>query len=237
MITFAVVDIGVGGVAPCVLCARGGSADVVKPHALEKVALSIAVALPQDSRPEVGGVAFDGFEPFSHPELPALITLAREAGCERIRLTTDAGALSSPANARGVLDAGVRQIEVVLTGDQETHDRITGRPGLHAAAVAGARAFREVADAAGAHVMVTGRVPVCRHNASAAAFAVADLARAGALAVRVAVATTRAADRPGIEAALETAAANGLAAFVTGVDLELPRPQETAPWRLVEVVS
>jgi hypothetical protein len=130
-----------------------------------------------------------------------------------------------------VLDAGVRQVEVVLLGGEEAHDRLTGRPGLHAAALAGMRTFRDIAQAAGLRVFVAGRVTLCRHNAAAAAFAVADLASVGALAVHIDVGTLRASDEEGMRAALETAAANGLAAFVTGNDFRPPRPQETAPWR------
>jgi len=172
-------------------------------------------------------VALVGAEPFAHPELPLLVQGAARAGCERIRLRTDAGALPSGGNAAGVVAAGVRHLEVVLLGGvAPVHDALVGRAGAFDAALAGVAAFVSAAGAAGSAVAVTGRVPVCRHNRDEVAGAVAALAAAGAIGVELAPAAGTALDEDRLRSARETAVVNGVWLHVAGA-------RDLAPWRLV----
>ncbi|MDY0341003.1 MAG: hypothetical protein RBS17_07305 [Coriobacteriia bacterium] len=111
------------------------------------------------------GVVLTGPEPFSHPELPAVIAACREAGFTRIALETDGGALAVHGNASGVLRAGVRHLWVrVLGADDIVHDERVARPGRGAAARAGVAAYSAAAREDGRTVCVTAIVPVCRHT-------------------------------------------------------------------------
>ena len=226
MITFTELSIGTGGIAACVLCARASDAIAIEPYPLNRLA-------PDSLRPESRGgrgVTLVGFEPFAHPELPALIAALRIGGWERIRLRSDCGALMTSGNAEGVLEAGVSQLEAVLLGDESTHDRLTGRKGLYQAATLGIRAFTAAASTSAARTVLTGYVPLCQHNARSAAFGVAHLAALGAVAVHVDASLVGRGDEAYVIAALDTAAASGMAGFVTGWSGPVPRPQETAPW-------
>lgn len=233
MITLAEVEIGTGGTLPCMECARHHAPESVARPADEVRERLIGVRRRWASGPGPN-VSFVGFEPFAHPELPIIIRVAADTGYRAIRLRTDAGALSVPANAEGALAAGVRQIEVVLLADEDRHDELTQRRGLFAAAEAGVRVFREAAERAGLTVAITGLVPVCKHNAEHAPFAAARLARWGAVAVHVDASAAREADRPYIVAALDTAAANACAGSVSGLEGEVPFPWSVRPWDTVE---
>ena len=162
-----------------------------------------------------------GPEPFAHPELPLIVSAAANAGVERIGLRTDAGALSIPGNAEGVLGAGVRHLQVVLLGGAATHDDLTGRTGLFDAAMRGVGAFRSAAQAAGACVAVTALIPACAHNVADLPAAVAALAAAGAVTVMIAP-TAAARQARGfadwIAAAVDTGMVNGV--WVTVADME-----------------
>jgi hypothetical protein len=180
------------------------------------------------------GVALIGFEPFAHAELPAIIAALRVAGWERIRLRSDCGALTSPGNADGVLAAGATQLEAVVLGDESTHDKLSGRAGLHRAATLGMRAFTTAASTADVRAVLTGYIPLCVHNIRSSAFAVAHLAALGSVAVHLDASRLGTKDAEYVSAALDTAAASGMAGFVTGWSAQVPRPQESVPW-LIEV--
>lgn len=183
MIEFAEVDIGTGVPSPCVRCTGGGPE--ARPHPASSIADEIARVAADWLRGPGPNVSFTGFEPFSHPELPAIVGAAAENGFERIRLSTDAGALAHGGNAAGVIGAGVRQLEVIVLGDDGVHDELCGCPGLLGAARAGVAAFMAAAAAQGVLVTVSGRVPVCAHNARHLPDAVAALAEMGAVFVSV----------------------------------------------------
>ena len=193
MIQFAEVAIGQGGGPACVRCAQAVSPRM---RDLTDIAADLNTCAANWTAGPGPNVAFVGAEPFAHPQLPHLVDAARRAGFERIRLHTDAGALAQAANAEGVVQAGIRHLEVVLLGASvETHDRLAGRPGLFEAALAGTRAFTAAAAMAGAEIFVSVDVPVCRHNVGELALASAAAARLGASAVTFSVAGLS--ERPG----------------------------------------
>lgn len=232
MIGFVVIALGAGGVAPCVRCVPA-TRRVRAPRDTADVVGDIVRAA--SSTEAAAGVWFDGMEPFAHPGLPDIVGAAADAGFGRVRLTTDAGALADPRTAGGVVGAGVRQLEVVVLGDSPTHDALSGRAGLHAAMGRGLDAFRAAAAECGGSVSVSGRVMVCPHNLGTVARAVADLASLGVHCVCVDAVNAPRSGEPAVRAALETAAANGLAGWVAGFTGVVPRPQERAPWNVHRV--
>ncbi len=124
-------------------------------------------------------VALVGAEPFSHPELPAIVFAATEAGTARIRLRTGGEALQVRENAGGVIHAGVRQVEIVALA-AGAHDALCGRPDAFAAVAAGVDAYLAAAKMQHATVALTARIPVCRHNLEHLPDAVAALSQLGA---------------------------------------------------------
>ena len=132
-------------------------------------------------------ILIDGPEPFAHPELPALIAACVEAGVERVALETDGAALSVPANAVGVLGAGVRHLLIrILDGEPERGDSLGGRPGRTHDALSGVKSYLDAAERAGVTVSVTAIVPVCEHNVGTLPETVGRLASAGFHGVRLA---------------------------------------------------
>lgn len=248
MLEFVQVPIGRGGIAPCRECARlAQTHERSSPRRAVEVAAdargdATRLARAADGSPAPGpgarpgpasgpgpNLVFTGFEPFAHPELPQLVGSAVDAGYERIRLRTDAGALAREGNAEGALHAGVRHFEIVVLGSRETHDRLTGRPGLFDAARAGASSVFAQAERLGVDIFVSGLVPVCRHNATVLAEAVASLASLGAAAVVIDTAS-HLPTLVELQPALDTAAVNAVAASVSSSD------RTPMPWRLVELV-
>ena len=228
MIVFSEIAIGTGGEVGCVLCARGTSQ--ATPRSLADVAADLDATATAWSDGPGPNVAFVGFEPFRHPELPPLIAAAATRGFERIRLRTDGGALAQAGNAAGAYAAGVRHLELLVLGDKEAHDRLTGRPELFEAACAGAAAFT----ATGAQlspVLVTGRVPLCKHNIARAPAAVAELGRMGAIAVVLDCAALKPSDANAalVDAALDTGTVNRVAVHAEAWSLNVPDAHRRAP--------
>jgi len=183
MLRFFELNIGTG---PATLCARCAAREAAPAMYETADLLSRLERLAAHAR-EAGAlnIALTGVEPFAHPELPTLVHSAVELGFERICLDTNGRALAIGGNAEGVVAAGVRHIEVTLVAEGAAYDDICGREGLFDAAVAGIAAFRSAAVAAGVPVCVTGRVPVCRHNAGHVSAAVSALGGVGAVLVRL----------------------------------------------------
>ncbi len=226
MITFAEVSIGTAAETPCVRCARATTPSMRSAASVLEEITGICEAWSYGPGPNVSLV---GAEPFSHPDLPLLVQGAVQAGCERLRLRTDAGALAAGPNATGVVGAGVRQLEVVLLGgDAESHDVLVGRAGAFEAAAAGVSAFRSAAAATGAHVAITGRIPVCRHVREGIAATVHALARMGAVAIDLAPTAGIELDVARLNAARETAVVNG-----TWLRLASETGALGSPWRLL----
>lgn len=218
MIRFATITVGSGASATCLRCAPAVDAGYA---AVEEIAASLEGARGADG---VDGIALVGPEPFSHPELPALIAAARGAGFTRIALETDGGALAVHGNAAGVLHAGVRQLWVrVLGATGQAHDERIGRPGRSAAARAGVAAYRAAAQEAALPIAVTAIVPVCRHTLPELPSIVAECGARGFDAVRL----VTAGPLPGsadtvIAAACDTGMVNRIWVSTDGV---LPLPQ------------
>lgn len=218
MISFAEVAVGRGGIVACRQCAPAEPATFVP---AEQVLAHVRAAVSAWQAEPGPNVAFVGAEPFAHPELPALVTGAVEAGASRIRLRTDGRALIVSDNAAGALLAGVRHLELVLlAGDQASHDALCGRPGSFAEAIAGAAAFCEAAASEHAPIALAGLVPVCPHNLHDVAAAIGALAHAGAVTVTLDVSppvATSAGSTSWLAAAIETGTVNGAWVHVRGV--------------------
>jgi hypothetical protein len=216
----------------------------VAPSDFEDIAPLIDAAIAMGHRAGGPGpnLRLAGYEPFLHPELPTLVSAAVQAGATRIQLRTDGGGLAQPGNAEGALVAGVTHFEVVLLGgDTESHDGLSGTPGLLEACEQGVRTLLDAARASGARIAVTGAVPLCLHNLAHAAQAVAALAAMGTLAVRLEVSTSAAASvglSAALSAALDTGTVNGVWVSVAGIvpeSLPVSPLHAVAPFAVEEV--
>jgi len=228
VITFAQIELGYGAAVSCRLCAAGAEPTM---HPTSAVVAQIATTSAQWTTGPGPNVSFVGTEPFSHPQLPQLISSAVEAGCERIRLRTDGGALAAANNALGAFRAGVHHLELILlAGDSAGHDRLSGRAGLFDAAIAGLSEFAAAGRHCGEHAVITGLAPLCRHTAPGLPATISAFARAGAVSVLVV---------PGVSFEIPRAiAAQALrAATVSGVALHGPgvSPFSADPWCVLEV--
>jgi hypothetical protein len=164
VIRFVDVSVGTGGEVRCSRC-HGAPGPVSYRAAADIVHEVAAVCAMWAERPGPN-IVLGGAEPFGHPELPALVSAATEAGCSRLCVDTDAVALRSAQNAGGSLMAGVRHLRwTILGGTPGVHDALLGTPGALDAAVEGVRSFRAIAGGEAVSVSVTAFVPVCRHNA------------------------------------------------------------------------
>ena len=227
MITFAEVSIGIAGDTPCVRCARATETSMRAATRFLKRSAGICESWSCGPGPNISLV---GAEPFAHPDLPTLVQGAMEAGCERLRLRTDAGALAVGGNAAGVIGAGVRQLEVVLLGgDAATHDALVGRAGALAATTAGVSAFLSAAAAAGANVAVVGRIPVCPHVRDGLLATVHALAGMGAVAIELATTAGVELTESQLSAARQAAVVNGAWLQTSPMRPGLPG----SPWHLL----
>jgi hypothetical protein len=166
-------------------------------------------------------VAFTGPEPFDHPELPPLVAMAVSAGVARLRIDTDAAALSNPANAAGSMAAGVRHLRVTLLGGSSgTHDALLGKPCAFEAALMGMRAFVRAGQEAEVAISMTALVPVCRHNVRDLPAVVAAAGEAGAHSVLLRIddgGVDLGAALPWMNAACDTGVVNGVWVEVEGL--------------------
>ena len=231
MIRFAHVSLGEGAGPSCLKCA--GAVPAVRPRSGHDVIAEIQEVANEWTAGTGPNVFLEGFEPFAHPELPALVAAATKAGFVRVGLETDAGALAQVGNAAGALHAGVRHVRFRTLGLDSTGDELAGRPGLAVIASAGIRMFRETAALAGTRVAVSAVIPVCRHNVRSLSATVAALADMGVGAVRLA----RAGDVPAsamaeVAAACDTGTVNRV--WVDVYDLPVP---ETHRAHLAEETS
>ncbi|MHB1341945.1 MAG: hypothetical protein ACYC77_01075 [Coriobacteriia bacterium] len=177
MIPFAHIRLGEGAGPVCLRCAR--TAPVPGFRSGTDVTAEIREVAETWTAPVGPNLLLDGFEPFSHPELPALISAAANAGVARIGLETDGGALAQGVNAPGAFRSGVRHLRVRTLGIGRVADDLAGRPGLSASLLAGVQAFLDAASVAGEKVAVAAVIPVCPHNLDMLPSTVAALADAG----------------------------------------------------------
>jgi hypothetical protein len=214
VISFADVVIGDGEAVRCARCVPEAAGGFRSPDDVLANVREVAQSWSAGAGPNL---VFVGAEPFAHPQLPALVAGAASLGVERIGLRTDGGALSVDGNALGAIHAGVRLIEIVALGDQGIHDDLTGATSGFAMARQGARAFLDEGRETGATVVVTGRIPVCRHNLASLPGAVAALAEMGAVSVELSVSerTQKAVGLSSwVSAAFETGMVNGVWVYI-----------------------
>jgi len=181
LIRFAHISIGEGAGPACLRCAGTGPAPSFR--SAEDIVAEIREVTEAWTAPVGPNAVLGGFEPFSHPELPALINAARLAGVTRICLETDGGALAQLVNAHGAFRSGVRHLRLRTLGTGREADELSGRPGLSATALSGLRMFLDAAADAEERVAVAAVVPVCVHNLAMLSSTVAALADAGVQAV------------------------------------------------------
>ena len=181
VIAFARVDVGRGGLPVCLEC---GDPPPMRMRSTGDVVADIRRVVEAWREGPGPNVWFTGGEAFAHPELPGLVSETLQQGVERLRLTTAGPALSQGMNALGVIDAGVRHIEVVVVNLASG----TGA-GAHVASLdpvlEGLRAFNEAARTRGVRVAPVARVKTCAHTFAATPATVAALASAGAVVVTV----------------------------------------------------
>lgn len=216
MLRFAEVAVGDGEGTACVRCAEAAASSLAPAAAVVSAIGAACEAWPGPGAPNV---SLGGPEPFSHPELPALVASAVAAGAARIRLVSDARALAAGENAAGCQVAGVRHLRVVCLGDASVHDVLAGGPGRHEAAVAGMRAWRAAAQAAGHRTHLSVLVPVCPHNVRDLHLTVGAVAPEGVreVVLRLAPALDVAEAGPFIAAACDTGTVNRVWVSVEGV--------------------
>jgi len=183
VVEFVRIEVGEG--AP-VRCARCAPTAVSESRTTDSILAEISAASAAWGDRPGPNILLAGSEPFTHPELPALVATCVEVGAERIGLETEGGALAAHGNAAGVLGAGVRHLQVVvLAADDAIAESLTGRPGRMLAVKAGVAAYLEAAREAGVAVVVTAVVPLCHHTLPALAQTVGLLASWGVHAVRL----------------------------------------------------
>ncbi len=218
MIPFARVSLGEADGLACIRCPRRDA--TARMRALHDIKAEVTEVVDEWTASTGPNVVFMGFEPFKHPDLPAIIAQAREAGAERIALETDGVALALERNARGALDAGVRHLTVTMLATGALGDALIGRPGHADAALAGIGTFIRIAGEAGVSVAVGARIAVCPHNVAALPVTVADLAAAGVGAVTlVGGDQAERVDPAIIAAACDTGTVNRVWVEVTGLSL------------------
>jgi hypothetical protein len=219
VLVFEKVAIGSGHGIRCTRCHPEGEVPVYRPAAdvLDDVRVVVA-GWPGGPGPNV---SLTGPEPFAHPDLPAIVTGAIEAGVSRLRLEVDGGAFARPGNAEGALGAGVRHVQVTLLGGTEgVHDALAGGPGAFDAAISGMMAFGEAVRTVGVDAVATVFVPVCRHNVADLPAAVGAAVGAGASSVLLRVedgGIDLTAATPWIVAACDTGVVNRVWVEVEGV--------------------
>lgn len=184
MYQFEIIELGKGGIAPCVRC----SSSAPVPHKKDSVIDSLIniKALLSAETEKLSAVVLTGFEPFAHPGLVEVLRHPALSAVERIMLTTDGGALSSVQNVFGTLDSGVSVYEIVLRGSHaDSHDSYTARPGLFNAAMQGVTQLRAVSNERDQHIFVTAVIDICKHNAHEFLSIVEAALKAGVDAIRI----------------------------------------------------
>lgn len=167
------------------MCARSDEPREPELRPGEEVRLAIDEAMGAFRGGPGPNLTFTDAEAFLHPELPALITHAVEAGAQRVGITTSGVAFTQGGNAAGCIHVGVRHVDVVLLGGRDTHDSLVGTSGSYEAAKRGLEAFQGAAADAGVRVAVMGHVPVCKHNVHEIPDAVATFVEMGAIGVHL----------------------------------------------------
>jgi hypothetical protein len=218
MLAFCDIPLGGGEEAACVRCAGSrpqSSEETIEPAARIDSALDAAPG---------AGVFFSDVGRLDHPDLARLAAHAARVGASRIAVRTSGRSLADPGAAAGLLESGVRIVEVVFLGSSEqAHDALTGERGAFDAATAGVGNLRSAADALDVKVAVRGRVRVCRHNVQDLPATVMYLAELGVSSIVLACDSALEARRSidWIAAACDTGTVNRVWVAVSGMDEEM----------------
>lgn len=220
MIECAYIPLARGSRIPCTACAPVPATLEHRPA--EEIIIDVRRAVAGMAATPGPAILLGECEPFSHPELVSIVTQSVAAGVRRLGLRSDASALTRGDNASGAISAGVRRLDVTLLGgDESAHDRLYGRPGSFAVALAGMQAFREVGERMAVPVVLTGSVPVCRHVVTGIPAIVERFARSGASSVELVFEDPSIADTGTVKtiiAACETGIVNGVWVSIRGLD-------------------
>lgn len=108
------------------------------PDDLASVSARVAAA-----RARPGPIVLAGREPLAHPDVLALIALARGEDGRRVGVVAHGGSLADPRRADQAIRVGLSAISLKLLGpDADLADRIAGRSGSHAASLRAASRLR-----------------------------------------------------------------------------------------------
>ncbi|MBI5230774.1 MAG: hypothetical protein HY876_01270 [Coriobacteriales bacterium] len=213
------IDISLGhSNATCARCGPPGAED---PRAAREVIAEIAEVSDAWCTAPGPNIGLTGFEPFRHPDIQEIVDACVRMGADRIRLDTEARALTDAETSMSVLAAGVRHLRVVLlgaTGSQ--HDSLASSPGSFIAALDGVQTFTATARNVNARVHVTALIDVCTHNLKAVPDTVTVAARTGVSDVLIRVSDPSLDLRsaaPWLEAACDTGIVNAVWVEVEGI--------------------
>ncbi len=206
MIAFQRVEIGHGGLPVCAGCAALSAPEM-------RSAEGVLADLSRVARTWATGPGpnawLAGADAFAHPELPRLVDEASRLGIERIKVSTAGPALAQGSNAAGSIEAGIRHVEVVVLGVEQSPDRLAHVPAF-SDAVEGLSAYLAAARTLDVAVAVVGRVRVCAHTHATVPATVAALAAAGAVAIAVEVADSAPRPDPAwLSAVVDSGVVNG----------------------------
>lgn len=115
----------------CVFCASEGGF-VEAPGELEALRAALVTL-----RREHSEITFTGGEPTIHPELGAIVSLARELGFSAIGVQSNGRRLREPGYAAELRAAGLTDVHLSLHGLAATHDYHTGVTGSFTESTAG----------------------------------------------------------------------------------------------------
>lgn len=181
MIVIADVPLGRAGLPSCMRCGSPPRS-VLRPRSEVLVDLDSVVSGWRDGPGP--NVCFSGTEAFRYEALPEVIDLAAGHGVERIGVESAGAGLAE--NAGAALESGVRLVElVVLAADERTQRVLSGARAGASGGVSALGAFASAARLRRIQVMITARIPVCRHNLDTLPATVTALAGAGAACVRL----------------------------------------------------
>lgn len=221
LIPFVPIALGEGGLPRCERCIP--EATSMTPRESADIRKEIEDAASGWNSLPGPNLVLGGAEAFAHPDLPALVVCAAEAGVVRIALETGGGPLAVGENAAGALHVGVRHLTVHYVPLDHVDTGPAAFPASRSdAALAGIRAFIRAAENRGEKVAVSAVVPVCRHTAPRLPAAIAELAEAGAGVVRLVAGDGSSCGPTAIDhvtAGCDTGVVNGVWVEVSGITL------------------
>lgn len=210
MLTFAVINTGVGSTAHCLKCTPGKS-NTLRPAADILSDATSAVSRWDRSGPGPN-LTLHGPDIFLHPEFREIISGLSRIDVERMCIATAGLGESDPTLVSLLAANGITHIHLALLADNaQGHDALTGHPGAFDQALARGDSFRTHSTALGLPPLLCGDIPICRHNLEMAPGIVALLAGQGVRAITLDTsrAPGTASARAWIDAALDTGIVSG----------------------------